>query len=138
MRFFVAIFVVVLVIAGLIYSAVSANAKSVVTVNELVTAGVGSVDVRLGARVSEEKIDFTSTPEPKLTFFVKDIVNPLAALTVVYYGMMPDTLKSGRDVIVEGHYDGQVFTAKSLMTQCPSKYEPPNLDSTKPGAASSY
>ena len=30
----------------------------------------------------------------------------------------------GREVVVEGRYDGQGLTARQIMTSCPSKYEP--------------
>jgi cytochrome c-type biogenesis protein CcmE len=31
----------------------------------------------------------------------------------------------GRDVIIEGHYEaGNALLAKTIMTSCPSKYEP--------------
>lgn len=66
-------------------------------------------------------------------------------LRVVYFGVMPPQLKAERDVILEGDFTqaagsgaagsqgeaGGTFTAQYLLTQCPSKYEPP-----KPKAAS--
>ena len=40
---------------------------------------------------------------------------------------MPDTLRPGRDVIMEGSYSpNEGFLATSLSTQCPSKYQPPD------------
>jgi len=49
---------------------------------------------------------------------------------VHYQGVLPDMFAEGRDVIVEGRYDaGGALAAKTLMTSCPSKYEP-----EKPGA----
>jgi cytochrome c-type biogenesis protein CcmE len=30
----------------------------------------------------------------------------------------------GREVVVEGRYDGPGLHAKQIMTRCPSKYEP--------------
>jgi len=53
---------------------------------------------------------------------------------VEYAGIRPDTLQPGRDVILEGHYAGGVFQATVLMTQCPSKYEPPKLEDSNAGA----
>ena len=46
-------------------------------------------------------------------------------LPVVYQGVVPDTFQVGNEVVVEGALgsDG-VFQAKTLLTKCPSKYEP--------------
>lgn len=44
-------------------------------------------------------------------------------MPVVYRGVMPPTFQGGRDVLLEGNYDGTKFVATVLMTQCPSKYE---------------
>ncbi len=51
------------------------------------------------------------------------------SLAVRYKGVVPDTFKAGAEVIVEGGLseDG-VFTAKTLMTKCPSKYEKENRE----------
>jgi cytochrome c-type biogenesis protein CcmE len=45
---------------------------------------------------------------------------------VSYHGVVPDTFKSGSDVVVEGTYDPdtRVFHATTLLAKCPTKYEP--------------
>ena len=44
-----------------------------------------------------------------------------------YSGAVPDAFKPGAEVIVEGGMDaGGGFTAKVLMTKCPSKYQKEN------------
>jgi cytochrome c-type biogenesis protein CcmE len=44
---------------------------------------------------------------------------------VHYQGILPDMFAEERDVIVEGRYDkGNALLAKTIMTSCPSKYEP--------------
>ncbi len=47
------------------------------------------------------------------------------SLPVVYSGVVPDAFKAGYDVVVEGSLgsDG-VFKAQTILTKCPSKYEP--------------
>jgi cytochrome c-type biogenesis protein CcmE len=45
-------------------------------------------------------------------------------LAVEYTGVVPDMFAEGRDVIVEGEYIDGVLQAKTVMTSCPSKYEP--------------
>jgi len=40
---------------------------------------------------------------------------------------LPDMFAEGRDVIIEGRYNaGSALSAKTIMTSCPSKYEPEN------------
>ncbi len=92
-------------------------------VNELLAQGV-SLDgktVRVGGEVAlgvEHEVG-------KLDFKIIDIVSRDTTLSVVYQGSVPDTFKEGRHVIVEGKYTpGGVFNASSIITKCPSKYEP--------------
>lgn len=132
-RFLIVVVIVVVALSWLVYTAVGSSAKSVVTVAELLTDRSERESVRLGARIANAKIDYTTEPEFLLTFFVRDIAKESGELEVRYYGIMPDTFQEGRDVILEGDFKGDHFVATHLMTQCPSKYEPP-----KPGETSSY
>lgn len=124
-RFVAAILVVSVVLAGLIYSAVGASAKKVVTVDELVQEGSSRHRIRLGARLTNDEISYTSEPSREVRFSVRDVTGAGEVIPVVYQGAMPDTLKTGRDVILEGDFTDGIFFASSLMTQCPSKYKPP-------------
>jgi cytochrome c-type biogenesis protein CcmE len=46
-------------------------------------------------------------------------------LPVVYQGIVPDAFKVGNELMVEGHLDpAGVFQAQTIITKCPSKYEP--------------
>ena len=51
----------------------------------------------------------------------KDGTGPVA---VAYKGILPDMFAEGREVVVEGRYEGPGLRAKQIMTSCPSKYEP--------------
>ena len=116
----------------------TSTAKAVVTVQELLTEAGTRNRIRLGARVASEEIRYRSSPDRQVLFSVRDIEgSDQQTVPVIFAGNMPDTLKRGRDVILEGDYDGSTFQASSLMTQCPSKYEPPVPgDSYKPQAGS--
>jgi cytochrome c-type biogenesis protein CcmE len=46
------------------------------------------------------------------------------AVPVAYKGILPDMFAEGREVVVEGRYAEGAFTARQIMTSCPSKYEP--------------
>ncbi len=55
----------------------------------------------------------------------RDTATNRATLSIIYNGSLPDTFQVGWDVIVEGQYtQSGVFEAKSIITKCPSKYEP--------------
>ncbi|MFH1651845.1 MAG: cytochrome c maturation protein CcmE [Chloroflexota bacterium] len=49
------------------------------------------------------------------------------SVPVTYRGVVPDTFRSDGDVVVEGHLTPSgTFEAKTILTKCPSKYEPGN------------
>lgn len=62
-----------------------------------------------------------------ISFLLADKDNAAHTIHVNYTGVVPDTLKEGAEVIVEGSMqpDGN-FAAKTLMTKCPSKYQKEN------------
>lgn len=124
-RFVIAVIVVVIATTALVLSAVENSAKAVLTVQELVHSSQQRKGIRVGARVTDEEISYQTDPKFLLEFFVRDIAQGGKSLPVRYEGIMPDTLKAGRDVILEGDYDGTNLVAKQLLTQCPSKYEVP-------------
>ncbi len=131
------IIITAFVLVFLINSAVEESAKKVLTVTELRaevlkaeapgSSFVTKERIRLGARVASSDIKVTSEPLRQVSFYIKDIEGAHdETLLVKYNGLMPDTLREGRDVILEGDFDGSIFYANTLNTQCPSKYEPPD------------
>jgi cytochrome c-type biogenesis protein CcmE len=60
-----------------------------------------------------------------LRFTLRDI-DGTATVPVVYTGSVPDLFQIGRHVYMRGELRGGVFVAEqdSLVTKCPSKYEP--------------
>jgi cytochrome c-type biogenesis protein CcmE len=60
-----------------------------------------------------------------LRFKLRD-VKGTTSVPVVYKGSVPDLFRSGRDVVVDGKLQGGVFVAvpNTLVTKCPSKYQP--------------
>ena len=60
-----------------------------------------------------------------LRFTLRDVQGQ-ATIPVVYRGTVPDLVRSGRDVNVQGQLRNGVFVAVpgTLMTKCPSKYTP--------------
>jgi cytochrome c-type biogenesis protein CcmE len=60
-----------------------------------------------------------------LHFRLRD-VKGTALVPVVYKGTVPDLFRTGRDVVVDGRLRNGVFVAvpNTLVTKCPSKYQP--------------
>lgn len=134
-RYIFAGIIVFSAISALIYAAVNETARAVVTVDELLAGRAAGGNVRLGARVSDGSIEYRTDPAPRLKFTVHDIPAGASTINVVYHGLMPDTLRAGRDVILEGQYRDNAFQATSLLTQCPSKYEVPLPGQEQKGSA---
>lgn len=91
--------------------------------------------IRVGGKVAALPIEYSVDPAFVLKF---SIINPgkndptadsvAGAIPVVYEGIRPDMFTVGRDVIIDGEYTDGVLQASKLLTQCPSKYEPPSPD----------
>ena len=59
-----------------------------------------------------------------VSFQLLDKDDPSFAIPVVYSGLVPDGFKEGAEVMVEGGLGNNgSFSAKTLMTKCPSKYQ---------------
>lgn len=60
-----------------------------------------------------------------LHFMLRDVQGS-ATVPVLYHGTVPDLFRSGRDVNVQGQLRNGIFVATpgTLMTKCPSKYQP--------------
>ncbi len=109
----------------LIFSGVSENSVYFANVSEaLALPEEGLKNARLFGVV--DGADLTGGPGTMgASFRLLDKDDPAKSIMVTYVGAVPDTFKPGVDVIVEGgRQPGQeAFTARTLMTKCPSKYE---------------
>ena len=58
-------------------------------------------------------------------FRLRDVKGTTTVM-VVYKGSVPDLFKTGNDVVVDGRLRNGVFVAvpNTLVTKCPSKYQP--------------
>jgi cytochrome c-type biogenesis protein CcmE len=81
--------------------------------------------IRLAGRVADAKINYQVEPSLLLEFRLHDPTKSEPTIPVRYEGLKPDMFRAGRDVILDGEWKEGVFIASQLMTQCPSKYEPP-------------
>ncbi len=115
-----------LVVGILIYLATLSGTSKVYLPSEI--ANISNLNrIRVAGKVTEDKVLYQTEPKIKLEFRIS---NPdgekSTSLPIVYNGIKPDMFASGRDIIVDGNLVGGVLEASSLLTQCPSKYEPPN------------
>lgn len=111
----------------LVYSGLSENTVYFLNVEEALASPQEKLKAaRLFGTVAER--DLTPAAEgPGVTFRLEDKDNVGKTIMVRYKGAVPDTFKPGAEVIVEGGMVGDgMFTAKTLMTKCPSKYEKEN------------
>ncbi|HEA69171.1 MAG TPA: cytochrome c maturation protein CcmE, partial [Desulfobacterales bacterium] len=76
--------------------------------------------VRVGGNVYSDSVKWDAK-DLRLYFKMGD---EKASLNVDYRGVVPDSFKPGREVIIEGVYRGEgTFIATTIMPKCASKYE---------------
>jgi cytochrome c-type biogenesis protein CcmE len=120
-------------IGYLMYAGVEQSSMYYFTIDEFLPrkqslAGQG---VRVAGRVASGSLwKQTSATGTEMKFAIGDFKGEDAAapkpetVPVLYTGVVPDMFAEGRDVIIEGRYVDGVLHAKTIMTSCPSKYEP--------------
>lgn len=127
------VLIAILVLLGsvgfLIYRGLANTGVYYMTVNELKTTPLGleisaNQTVRVGGLVVDGTIDYDQT-DLKLRFAVKDENVPQQTLQALYNGPKPDAFEPEIEALLEGTYDRttNLFTAKTLLVKCPSKYE---------------
>lgn len=136
-KFIILLLTVVVVLAVLVVKATSSSASMVISPADLARGKHGSSAsrLRMAGRVSGDEMSYTLEPRIVLSFRVINPggTEPEYSVRVVYRGIKPDMFAPGRDVILEGNFRDGVFEASNLLTQCPSKYEPPKV---VPGSSS--
>jgi cytochrome c-type biogenesis protein CcmE len=114
--------IVLSIIGYLTYSGIRDTMVYYLTVSELLAKGPSGENV--GLRVAGEVIPDSVQWNPKdlkLSFRIRD---GESSLHVDYQGVVPDSFKPGKEVIVEGKYTAEgFFRAATIMPTCPSKYD---------------
>ena len=129
-KFLTGAFLIVTAVGYLIYTGIQETKVYFFTMNEflLKREALANKDVRIAGRVQDGSmqwdpaalnLNFVLTP-------IDETTAPLApGVPVHYQGIVPDMFAEGRDVVVEGIYTPeQNLVASTIMTSCPSKYEP--------------
>ena len=129
-------------IGYLMYAGVQQSSLYYVTMEEFEARKAALVNqgVRIAGRVSAGSVrKQTSAAGTELKFAIGEfteggVPNGTPLLPVEFTGVVPDMFAEGRDVIVEGTYVDGVLRAQTVMTSCPSKYEP-GTDTGEAGSA---
>lgn len=112
----------------LLYTGLTENSVYFLEVSEALASPQENLQAArlFGTVSSDENIERSTTLG--VNFRMEDTTYPEKYIFVNYSGIVPDTFKAGAEVIVEGAMaeDGS-FTAKTLMTKCPSKYQKENI-----------
>ena len=129
-KFLIGAFLIVAAVGYLIYTGIQETKVYFFTMDEflLERAALANKDVRIAGRVQDGSmqwdpaalnLNFVLTP-------IEETTAPLApGVPVHYQGIVPDMFAEGRDVVVEGVYTPERnLVASTIMTSCPSKYEP--------------
>ncbi|MDP2645265.1 MAG: cytochrome c maturation protein CcmE [Desulfobacterales bacterium] len=114
--------VILSVIGYLIYAGIRDSGTYYLTVSEVLakTSQAPNETVRVGGMVAPDSVNWDSKTL-NLQFRIADNKSHLA---VKYQGVVPDSFKPGREVVVEGKYiPGGHFAATMIMPKCASKYE---------------
>ncbi len=114
--------VIFLAVVYLIYTGVQSSAAYFLTIDELYAKGEALYNrqVRVSGMVDATTIDYNNK-DLTLKF---DVVSETGQhLPVVFNGPKPDQMREGAEAIIEGKFDGNSFSAKTLLLKCPSRYE---------------
>ncbi|MCB0168047.1 MAG: cytochrome c maturation protein CcmE [Anaerolineae bacterium] len=121
-KFIIGGVMIALAVVYLIYTGIQSSSAYFLTVDELYAKGEAMQDrtVRVAGHVDANTIDFNNR-DLILAFDVTSDTGE--RMNVVFNGPKPDQMREGAEAILEGKYDGQTFTAQSLLLKCPSRYE---------------
>lgn len=130
-KFFFGVALIVGAMSYLMYTGIRETSMYYLTIEEFLAkrATLTNEGIRVAGRVQAGSMNWNAK-DLHLSFLLGPFKErePVHGVQVRYQGILPDMFAEGRDVIVEGRYnDGAVLEAKTIMTSCPSKYEPEKL-----------
>ena len=123
-RFFIAVALAVVLGGWLAYVSIGGTLQEFASPSELRASG-GTYKLN-GVVAAGAPADAAGRAQSAggLRFRVQDKKHPDRVVDVVYRGSVPDTFRSGREVVLTGRLADGVFVAErnSLVTLCPSKF----------------
>lgn len=113
--------ILVTLVAGyLVVSAARGSTAYYMTIEEVKAQGASERTVRVTGYVVGDSVVW----EPLDLRLQFDIVDDGGRLPAVFHGSRPDMFRDGAQVVLEGRYSpAGVFEARTMLLQCPSKYE---------------
>ena len=123
-RFIVGAVLIAAAVSYLVYAGIRTTSMYYFELGEFLTRrdALAGETLRVKGWVRHGTVDRNpSTNELRFELARQDDTSPVP---VSYRGIMPDMFAEGREVVVEGRYDGHGLAARQIMTSCPSKYEP--------------
>jgi cytochrome c-type biogenesis protein CcmE len=124
-RFIIGACIISAAVAYLIYTGIRETSAYYLTIDEFLARreAVANEGIRVAGRVGAQSVEWNpSTLDLRFRLASFDGHDGVA---VAYHGVLPDMFAEGRDVIVEGTYSpAGTLHAHTLLTSCPSKYEP--------------
>ena len=131
-RFGIAALLLCSAVGYLMYSGVRQTAVYYLTIGEFLDRkeSLANEGIRVAGRVEVGSVTKQMTPSgEELNFRLGDFTTDGGndgTVAVHFIGVTPDMFKAagGSDVIVEGKYRDGMIHAQSVLTSCPSKYEP--------------
>jgi cytochrome c-type biogenesis protein CcmE len=124
-RFIVGAAIIVAAVTYLVYTGVRETSVYYLTIDEFLSRreAVANEGIRVAGRVGAGSMQWNpSTLDLRFRLASFDGHD---GVDVAYNGVLPDMFAEGRDVIVEGTYSTSgTLHARTLLTSCPSKYEP--------------
>ena len=126
-RFVVALSVAVLLAGALVYTSFSASSEAK-TPSQLLSAAQAGRTYQLTGKVVPGSIRHQGE---KLLFRVRDRTGT-ESVPVSYQGIVSDTFRDGREIIVKGSLENGTFVGQrdTLTTKCPSKFQDKKSGST--------
>jgi cytochrome c-type biogenesis protein CcmE len=123
--FFLALFILALLLL-LTFQATKSSASLVLIPSQLAAGHKDINRIRVAGKVADKPFTYETGERFVLKFFLRDRDNPSSdAIPVTYQGLKPDMFSIDRDIIADGDFKDGTLIATNLLTQCPSKYEPP-------------
>jgi cytochrome c-type biogenesis protein CcmE len=116
--------VIVFALTGLMYSTLSEGTEYYKHVDEVMTDPVAWQGKRL--QLHGYVVDNSILRKPNTLEYRFQIQSNGKVVHARYTGVVPDTFKSGSEVVLKGRLaaDGFHVEPKGVMAKCPSKYEP--------------
>ena len=113
--------------AAVIYLVVAntgTSAEYYMTIHELQTCSAcAGQSVRVAGFVSKSGVAQVNGGQAVQFEITDSATATTQQMAVVYQGIVPDTVRAGTQVVVEGHYAQGIFQATTLLAKCPSKFQ---------------